>query len=482
MHVEEGSVYDLQAKLYTPETLFQERIDRQRWVIFAPDFAGQPVVVSDRIQSFLDSFRGGAVASSIIARDGDFVSALSAITTLVERGFLREVPTTLPYSVPSLRGKPRNISVWLHITNSCNLTCAYCFVGEKSSDHMTNDVMQRVSRDIGQTAKNSGIEQVDVKFAGGEPTLFVEGMERFRSMVSEQLNGSGVKLQFSVLSNGTLVTDRLLSFLKRPDTGISISLDGYGVAHDTFRVFRSNQGSWEIISRNIKKLCEQGIRPYIMGTISENTCHSLPDLVTWIYENGLRCRLSVVRQPNCSWGGSGRDEEFEAMNAQLAQAFDTAFAVLEDPSVVIDLRVGFDLCELYFDRPTMGVPCGIGLNHLVIKPDGNMVSCPMTVAEKGISPDGDLLTTAGLTFRHSPNERYFVQEEEDCLHCKWFGVCSGGCPITNLRITGHPFTRSPLCSFYKSVIPRYLRFFGRKLLQAEQKLPVEQPRALQAGS
>jgi len=103
---------------------------------------------------------------------------------------------------------------------------------------------------------------------------------------------------------------------------------------------------------------------------------------------------------------------------------------------------------------------------LIIKPDASMVSCPMTVAEDGIFSDGDLLETAHKTFAYSPSDRHVA--EDDCLHCKWYGVCSGGCPITNLRIKGHAFTRSPLCSFYKSVIPRYLRFFGKKLLQAEQ--------------
>jgi uncharacterized protein len=468
-HLEEASLYDLQARLYTPEALFEHAIDGRRWIVFAPDYVGQPVVVDDRIHGFLQSFRGGAVASDIIARDGDFVSSLSTIATLVDRGFLREAPANLPYPVPWAGGRPRNISVWLHITNSCNLTCAYCFVGDKSSECMTDEVMERVACDIAQTAKNSGIEQVDLKFAGGEPTLFVKRMERFRSLLSEQLAGSTVKLQFSVLSNGTLLNERLLAFLRREDTSISISLDGYGEAHDTFRVFRSNRGSWGIVSENIKKLCAQGIRPYIMATIGQETCHSLPALVKWILGNGLRCRLSVVRQPNCSWVGSRRDEEYEAMNARLAEAFDRTFTALEDPEVMIDLRSGFDLCELYFDRPGTGVPCGIGHNHLVIKPDGNMVCCPMTVAEKGVSPAGDLLAAASLTFQHAPHERYFVREEDDCLSCKWFGVCSGGCPITNLRMTGHAFTRSPLCSFYKSVIPRYLTFFGRKLLQAEQK-------------
>ena len=159
------------------------------------------------------------------------------------------------------------------------------------------------------------------------------------------------------------------------------------------------------------------------------------------------------------------------MNAQLAAAFDAAFTALEDPAVFIDLRYGLEICELNFDHPSAGVTCGIGDNHLVIKPDGTLASCPMTVMDEGVSCSGDLFEAAARTFVHAPAERFYEREGDDCLHCQWFGVCAGGCPVTNLRIKGHAFTRSPLCSFYKAVIPRYLRFFGTKLLQAEAGEP-----------
>jgi uncharacterized protein len=470
--------YNIGATLYTPETLFEERIEN-RWSVFAPDFEGLPILLDDRLYGFLDQFRGGAMVSDVITKDGDFVSALSAINLLAERGFLREVPAQLPYSMPKRSTAAKNFSIWLHITNSCNLKCGYCFVGEKTKDSMTEDVMDKVAADIAQTARKHASERIDIKFAGGEPSPFVAKMEKFRSLLLTELDGSGVETHFSVLSNGTILNDRFLRFLKLSNTSISISLDGFGGAHDTHRVFGSGKGSWDIISRNIQTLIKHGIRPYVMATISQETCHSLPDLVKWIYDNGLRSRLSVVRQPNNSWaplvqlqraGGPviSREREYEIMNTTLAEAFDRVFAMLEDPSVFMDLRVGLDLCELYFDRPTRGAPCGIGHDHLIIKPDAHMVSCPMTVAEEGIPSNGDLLETAKQTFAFSPSDRHTNDNSDDCLNCRWFGVCSGGCPITNLRIKGHAFTRSPLCSFYKSVIPRYLRFFGRKLLQAEQ--------------
>ncbi|MGW2218101.1 radical SAM protein [Nonomuraea sp. NPDC001684] len=465
---ENAYIYDLSATLFKPETLFEQSVDNDRWVIFAPDFQGLPVLIDSATRDLMNSFENGAAVADVLARHSDFIGTLGSISALEERGFLRAYPAQLPYPAPPPRHAPRDFSAWLHITNMCNLKCDYCFVGEKTSEGMSPETMKMVAEQVRSTAERYGTQNIAIKFAGGEPTISVPRMELFRDIMLQTMQDSPAQVKFAVLSNGTLVKDQLLDFLTRTGTAMSISLDGYGDDHDIYRRYGSGRGSWKTVSTNIEKLIEHGIRPYIMATISQESCSSLPELVQWIYGHGLRCRLSIVRNPNSSWAGGDRRAEYAEYNATIAAAFDKAFTVLEDPATVIDLRSGLDLCELYFDRPTRGITCGTGDNHLVIKPDGTLVACPMTVMEPGLRPSGDLFATAAATFPHSPAERHYERIEDDCLSCKWFGVCSGGCPITNLRVKGHAFTRSPLCSFYKAVIPRYLTFFGKKLRQAEK--------------
>jgi uncharacterized protein len=462
-----GSIYDLSVVLFRPETIFEERIDPTRWVVFAPDFEGLPILIDEGTYQMLHAFDGGAIVSDVLAQQLDTVSSLLTISSLEEHGFLRPEPATLPYPAPPPRHRPRDFSIWLHITNMCNLKCSYCFVGEKTKEGMTTDVMHKVANDIRSTVEPYGTQEVAIKFAGGEPTISVPRMQEFREILLDTMQGTEAKIRFAVLSNGTLVDDLLINFLTETNTHISISLDGYGDAHDIYRVNAAGKGSWRTVSRNIERLISHDIRPYIMGTVSRESCHSLPELVAWIYRHGLNARLSVVRNPGSSWAGGDRRNEYAEYNAILAEAFDQAFTVLEDPSVVMDLRYGLDLCELEFDRPQRGITCGTGDSHLVIRPDGTLVACPMTIQDKGLIPAGDLFKTAAATFPHLPSERHYERIEDDCLNCRWFGVCAGGCPVTNLRVKGHAFTRSPLCSFYKAVIPRYLRFFATKMRQAE---------------
>ncbi|ODS36072.1 hypothetical protein BEH94_07525 [Candidatus Altiarchaeales archaeon WOR_SM1_SCG] len=478
-------VCNLSARLFKSSNIFEHRIN-DHWVLFAPDWPGFPVVVNDWVHRVLDRFQEGSLVSDVLSElqtnqslQESFDATFPTISFLEERGFLRDAPSCLPYQVPTgnSTAKPHYFGVWLHINNNCNLACSYCFVKEKSHTAMSTEVIRSTARAIANTAKLYGVKRVGLKFAGGEPTLVVPLMETFQDLLLEELRGTDVELHTAVLSNGTILNQRLLSFLKRPNTCIGISLDGYGTSHDIFRVFKnSRKGSWKTIMQNIEILREHSITPFIMATISAETNKSLPQLVKWIYRNNFKTRLSVVRQPNCSWNCSSQQvHEYKLLCDTMKDAFERAFVELEDPSFLIDLRVALRICELHFENPANGVPCGIGETHLVIKPNGNLARCPMTIDETGVAPSNDLLSSCRECFTYSFSQRKYESLDDECLNCKWFPVCAGGCPITNLRINGHPFTKSPLCDFYKYIIPRYLIFFGRKLLHAADKAEHMQP-------
>jgi len=148
--------------------------------------------------------------------------------------------------------------------------------------------------------------------------------------------------------------------------------------------------------------------------------------------------------------------------------FERTFQVLEDEKYILDLPDALPIAELSFDRPAPGICCGIGYNHIVIRHDGNVASCPMTVNEQSVAVSDDLFECGCRTFGYSPLDRR--EADGDCKACSWYNVCSGDCPITNFRIYGNHFTRSPICEFWKYAIPRYLAFYGTKLLQAQTKI------------
>lgn len=472
-------ICDLSAVLYKTNRIFDFRIDNDFWVLFSPDRLGLPVLTPDWVHSILDSFHDGACISDVLYElqinqisPETFDKNCAAIRFLEEKGFLRDKPSNLPYEIPIDSGiiNPNSLGFWIHITNNCNLDCSYCFVEGKSNTSMSVEVIKSTTHYIANTAKLLGTNMFHLSFAGGEPTLAIPLMEIFQDQLLEELKGTDIKFSTSVLSNGTIVNERLISLLKRPNIGIGISLDGFENSHNTFRVFKdSRTGSWDVILQNIEILRKNSVIPSIMATISRETSSTLPQLVKWACENKFKTHLSIVQQTNCSLEEDLQREECKSLINDLIEAFEMTFAELEDPNVLIDPAVDLSIEEFHFDYPASGACCGVGNSYLVIKPNGHIVTCPTTIHEVGVPPSDNLTSCFKGVFDYLPSQRKYESLEDDCLNCKWFPVCAGGCPMMNLRINGHPFTKSPMCEFFEYIIPRYLIFFGKKLLHTADK-------------
>ncbi len=461
----------LDEKLFASALLFEEQIDRKHWVLFDPANQGWPVVVQKETLLFLKEFSNGKKISNALNDATCSTNTLANLLFLKNLGFLSKDGSFLPYILEDdyILDPPQNVEVWLHITNNCNLKCRYCFVEDKRSITMSSSILKNVAESLAFTSRKYNLKRLTVKFAGGEPTLAFPVLEKFEKYIEKCMEDSATELHFSLLTNGTILNDNILSFLKKPNTGLSVSIDGYEDAHNTFRIYKKTEfGSWETIQNNLGLLKEHNIVPYITSTISAESSHSLPHLLRWIRQNGLKTRINLVKQPDCSWNNSkGTKDKYAKVCSCFANSFNIAFKELESPRYSLEFVKQLRLSDLHFNKPTYGQICGIGFNHIVVKPNGNIVSCPMNLEDKGIKPGKDLLFASNKSFPWTAVKRMAKPNDDECLWCKWFPICSSGCPVTNLKINGHPFSKSPFCELYKEIIPSYIRLLAKKMIQTE---------------
>jgi uncharacterized protein len=463
--------------------MFTVPIDASRFLVYVPDAPGMPVILSDDAYKVLHYFDGSKQVGEVAehahsALRLDLMHFIKLVDRLYETWFLRELDDDFSEAIQwrHRRQTPKELSYWVHLNNGCNLMCEYCFVSH-TKEAMSRPVIEATARRIADTAKLHDLDKITVKFAGGEPTLVIEHMGYLYERIKKELESCRTELATAILTNGTHITDTLIDFALESHSSFNISVDGYRDSHDTYRIYRNAYersgkriGSWRIIDRNVRRLVSRGIYPGINATISEITSDSLPELVRWVFDQGLHhCRLSLVRYPDCSWeNGQTREEVYHRICERYQYNFERTFQVLEEEKYVLDLPEALPIAELSFDRPAPGICCGIGYNHIVIRHDGNVASCPMTVNEESVAASGDLFECGYKAFRNSPLER--SEEDGECVACRWFNICAGDCPVTNFRLYGNHFARSPICEFWKYVIPRYLAFYGTKLLQAQAKI------------
>jgi hypothetical protein len=136
--------------------------------------------------------------------------------------------------------------------STCNIDCTYCFFLSKEALY-PND-RQRMSQAtleayIRQLLESHRTPQVTVAWQGGEPTLMK--LDFFRNAIElvERYRQPGQTVQHTFQTNGLLLDDDGCAFFKAHDFLVGLSVDGPRELHDTYRVDRRGQGTFDRVMR-----------------------------------------------------------------------------------------------------------------------------------------------------------------------------------------------------------------------------------------
>ena len=166
---------------------------------------------------------------------------------------MTEPPTAFGVSVPYL---PSVFHVMAKPTGAvCNLDCEYCYFLSKeqlyqgSKLRMSDAVLEAY---VGQLLEaHVGADEVVVAFQGGEPTLM--GLAFFRRVleVERRCARRGQKIQNTIQTNGTMLTDAWGDFLAENQFLVGLSIDGPRSIHDAYRVDKGGRPTFERVMRGL---------------------------------------------------------------------------------------------------------------------------------------------------------------------------------------------------------------------------------------
>ena len=174
----------------------------------------------------------------------------------------------------------------------CNMACTYCFYSHKSElfpgekvRRMSDDVLEETIR---QTMLQSG-DHVSFGWQGGEPTLM--GLPFFQKAVNWQKQygfGPGAKSVGNGLqTNGLLIDERWIRFLRKNDFLIGLSLDGPKHVHDHYRSRLGGEGTWSKVVENARRLLEAGVAVNAVMVVSEYSARFTDEIYAFQKELGL---------------------------------------------------------------------------------------------------------------------------------------------------------------------------------------------------
>ena len=186
----------------------------------------------------------------------------------------------------------------LNLTSGCNLRCVYCwndhgkysnrkfsgkrkgeFSGNAKNEHMPPETALKAV-DILVAARGKDKDLV-VDFYGGEPLMNLRTLRATVDYCRKNQSQWGVRFHFLLATNGTLLTPGIAKELIAKGVQIAVSIDGPKVVHDHNRPLINQEGSFDIIQSNLKKMPKEIIKRLVGRT---TVTPFFPDMVK-LYEN-----------------------------------------------------------------------------------------------------------------------------------------------------------------------------------------------------
>jgi len=152
----------------------------------------------------------------------------------------------------------------LIVANSCNLRCKYCYA-EHGSYGMHESIMtpERSVEYLSSLLIGKYEYIGNVMFFGGEPTLCIRTVQAVCDFFYEAYRKHllfNIPV-FTMVSNGTLIDEKIVDVIYKYSIHLTISLDGPKSINDKLRVDAVGQGTYDRIVKGIEMLREKGSQP-----------------------------------------------------------------------------------------------------------------------------------------------------------------------------------------------------------------------------
>jgi uncharacterized protein len=316
----------------------------------------------------------------------------------------------------------------LNVTQICNLHCNYCAAG---GDGTFGDAIAKISIEKTLPQIKFFLDRLpekvsfNVSFLGGEPLLYAEGLAMIANYIAEVATER--RVNYTVITNGTLLNEKNVDILARMKATITISLDGPPEINDVMRPTKNGTSSTAMIVDGLKRVIarkSEFSHLMIHGVFDSNNMQMLKayefysqfavdsyDFSFSVSENNPRATqdymLEMSKLAALAYTRGG-----EAALRKI-RAFDQHFQSLDQ------------------QRRTENY-CGAGKSFLMIDARNQIYTCPWDVNDKNEQVgQGTELDEKALEAYQRP-----ILEMNKCENCWARFLCGGGCMFAHKHGSG----------------------------------------------
>jgi len=333
--------------------------------------------------------------------------------------------------------------------STCNLDCTYCYYLDKAARYggrqaVMNDALLELY--IKQYIEANEVPTVRFCWHGGEPLLL--GLDFFRrAMALQQKYADGKRIENTLQTNGTLVDDEWCDLFVGNGFLVGVSLDGPESIHDAFRLAKNGRPTFDRVMRTIELFHRNGVEFNTLSVVNiqcegrgAEIYRFLRDVVRSRYMQFLPAVEHVVDRPEsprplivppecegarpAEWSVSAKgygDFLCDVFDRWVVRDVGTVFVQMFDTTLAQWCGVEAGVCS-------MCETCG---DDLVVEHNGDVYSC-----DHFVFPEyklGNIAETPLSEIYRSKKRLEFGLNKRntlpaECLRCKYYFACRGGCP------------------------------------------------------
>ena len=345
----------------------------------------------------------------------------------------------------------------------CNLNCTYCYYVNKESLYPNSDFRMSdklLAEFTHQYIEAQQVPEVTFGWQGGEPLLM--GLDFFRRAVELQdyCRPTGMRVINTLQTNGVLLDSEWCHFFQEHNFLVGLSLDGPRDMHDTYRVDKGGNPTFDRVMAKVALLKEYGVKFNILTTVHKaNTDYPLEVYRFLRDEVGTQFIqfIPIVQLSNDSGFPESKQVTEPSVTGQQYGNFLIAIFdewVRRDVGQVFVQIFDTALAAWSGQRPGLCIfeeTCGLAL---VMEHNGDLYVCDHFVEPSyklGNIQEKPLIELVG-----SEQQRQFGLDKRDtlpqyCRECEVRFICNGGCPKNRvLRTPNGESGLNYLCTGYKA--------------------------------
>lgn len=320
------------------------------------------------------------------------------------------------------------------LSSACNLGCKYCFIENCQFNNKKEINMKRKTALTALEKYTHYLKKNNLKgliiFYGGEPMINWEVIESVLNYAKK----IDAPIDFSMVTNATLLTPDKIKFLAEHKVEIGISIDGPKSLNDKNRIYRhGNKSVYDEIIKKFPTLKMEHCKFGLSITVSEDFLDQQDEVLIWLE------KLNISSIFYNLYHYTSFDENWQEYYEKASKFLLKSYGVLSRKNIY-DGRL-IRKIDSVVNNEFKFSDCGaIGGNQLAIKPNGDICIChgylktdKYVIGNINKNSINEVLETEEIRFWRQRN----TLNNKECLNCDALFICGGGCAIQAEALFGN---------------------------------------------